>query len=172
MRRAPPAPGVIIERPDLQSLSQRFGFFTLTFLGWVIYGYLWLPLITLIAWQLDLGLSYERMVVEEGYRALAAVGRVYLIIFSALAGVYLAWAQYNLWRFRGRERRLGRPPCTLEEVAGDYNVPTAVLRQWLQSRRMVVHLDENGAVVPSARVVGLMAAREASATVHRSDRAA
>jgi biofilm PGA synthesis protein PgaD len=148
-RRPAPPPGTIINRPDLQTLAQRLGGYTVNFFGWALYLYLWLPLITLVVWWLDIGFVYEQMVDQEGLDALANVARWYLLIFGLLAASYLGWARYNQWRFRGRERRNPRPAPPLAKIAEDFGVPLKVLQQWRTQRRVVIHLDEGARVTPS-----------------------
>src|SRR5690606_358984 len=66
---ASPRP-LIIERPDLQSRSQRLISTTLTTLFWALWIYLWLPAVALLGWWLGVSRFYEEMVRLEGYRPL------------------------------------------------------------------------------------------------------
>jgi len=140
---------LIIERPDLQTLAQRFGSMTLTFVFWLVYLYLWLPLVSALAWFVEGGLFYEHMIVERGYVAVGRVIGAYLTVIAVTSGVFIAWARLNQFRFRGVERRSHVESITAFELSQTFGVPPRIVMAWQRDRSITVHFDDDGRIVPS-----------------------
>lgn len=142
----------IIERPELQTLAQRYGSAWLTLIFWVLYLYLWTPVITLVAWTLQIGLARYEMVERQGYLLLldrmTGYGVVILCIFFLLIG----WAEYNYRRFRSADRRNTPGPITNADLARHFEVPLTIVSAWQQAKTLNIYLDENGRVIPSPAV--------------------
>ena len=147
---------LIIERPDLQTLSQRYGYSFLTLMMWLFYLYLWLPLITLGAWGLDFNFAYVHMILLEGYRALLHVLVIYLLIIVLMMVTLISWSQINLHRFGGLDRRKARLPVTTEELSTEFAVPIAIIRSWQVSKSIVIHHNDAGEVIPSVEMITRM----------------
>jgi poly-beta-1,6-N-acetyl-D-glucosamine biosynthesis protein PgaD len=141
----PPRP-LIIERPDLQSPLQRVVSTVLTTAFWVLWTYLWLPVLALLGWWLGISRFYEEMVRLEGYRPLVGLLGWYAACIALLAGSLIAWALYNLWRFRGRERR--RAPASLGTfvLAEHLGVNAEDLLAWQRARILYVTHDDDGEI--------------------------
>jgi len=102
-RTAPPE--LIIEDPKLQSTGQKVLYGMLTLVFWMIWIYLWLPLITVAAWAFGVHRFVDFLLIEEGIRALNRVIEFYVVVVAVMGGSLLIWANYNRLRFTGRERR-------------------------------------------------------------------
>lgn len=137
---------LIFDRPDLQSLAQKYGYYTLTFFFWMLWLYLWLPLVSLMAWLFEISVIYEHMVLLEGYRGVLSMLGAYALVILAGSTVYLGWAGYSYLRFKGVERRQEAPPVTVEQLAGFYSVDPAALLVWQHSKRLTIHHDAEGNV--------------------------
>lgn len=143
----------IIDRPDLQSMTQKYGFGSLTLLLWVVYLYLWIPFLSVIAWLIGVHLFYHHVIERGGLRQLALDLRQYGLVVGIMVTVYLAWAVMNYLRFR-RTRRLGNAPeVSRSMLARHFNVEEADVER-LQSLRIceLVH-DDDGNVVAMRPVV-------------------
>ncbi len=82
----------IINIPQLQSFKKRLGGFFVWILGWVMWGYLLFPLITLANW-----LQGNYKVINEmrwfgGYKSLLELLEIYGITLAILAGIWIIWA--------------------------------------------------------------------------------
>jgi biofilm PGA synthesis protein PgaD len=135
---------IIIERPDLQTLVQRYGYGTLTFVFWFAYLYLWLPLINLLAWAIEAYFFYDRMIVLEGFRELFAGVQYYFGVILLLFVLLIGWAVINYLRFRGLERRRPPEPVTTEDLARDFGVPVDLARAWQRSKSITIRYDAAG----------------------------
>lgn len=138
---------LIIESPHWQDVRQRVLYGSLTLAFWLLWSYLWLPLIGFLGWLLGIGVAHHHMIVLEGYRGLSTLLPLYLLIIVSLGGSLITWAQYNLIRFRGTKRRRRSKDVPLEMLATDFAVDATVLSQWLKLRRLVLHHDQHGQLV-------------------------
>ncbi|MDH5507807.1 MAG: poly-beta-1,6-N-acetyl-D-glucosamine biosynthesis protein PgaD [Anaerolineae bacterium] len=138
---------LIIDRPELQSPMQRYGFGGVTLLFWLIYVYLWLPMLTLVAWVLGFTRIFDEMVIEGGYAALARVLLIYLLVILVIGSIYLGWARINYVRFRGVERRKTQERVSDQELADHFSVSLDTLNHWQQAKSLFITHDEDGNVV-------------------------
>src|SRR5271157_5746235 len=96
---------LIIDRPELQTARQRLLFGSMTLFFWVVWIYLWLPILALIGWSLGFTIAYRQMVILNGYVGLLHLMKYYLAVIFFLGTSLLGWAYYNFLRFRGVNRR-------------------------------------------------------------------
>lgn len=133
----------------LHNVSRMF-----TALAWLGYLYLWLPLLTLVAWAFGLhtayALLYRNQDAAEPYLLLA------LPLIALVCGVVLiGWAEYNRVRFSGPERRHPMPPVDDAQVAVALGADTVTAGTLRGNRIVVLSLDEQARPkVASARPVG------------------
>jgi|GEM_PF-723948 len=151
-RSAPPKPfsapppsreGLIIERPDLQPPGQRVAYRVVTAIAWAVWAYLWLPLITLLAWFLGARKFVRELVIPE-QSFILATGFVYLLVILTLGATVVIWSRYNLARFGGRDRRQHPPSLSREEMESYFELSDGVLDTLRSGRRTVVHYDPEG----------------------------
>jgi biofilm PGA synthesis protein PgaD len=149
----------LIERPDLQSSRQRTLYGGLTFGFWVLWLYLWVPVLALLAWSLGLQQAYKYMVVFGGYRDVLNLLALYSVVILLLGGGLVVWALYNIIRFRGVEARTAALPVTPAQIALKFGQTTEAVARWQTEQRLyVTHGDDgriacvealiNGAAVP------------------------
>lgn len=99
------ARSMIIDRPDRQRRGQRIGFGLVTLMFWMIWIYLWLPLITAFAWYLGFEQFRYVFVELEGLDGLLDVLGSYFTILQLIVVVFLGWSLYNQHRFGGKDQR-------------------------------------------------------------------
>jgi biofilm PGA synthesis protein PgaD len=145
--RTRPRRPLIIERPDLQSPSQRVVSTALTLFFWAIWVYLWLPLIGLLGWVFGVDRFYTEMIRLEGYRGVIDLVAFFGLVVTGIVGVLFAWALYNLARFRGRERRRAAAPLTLADFGMAAGVAPGVLSTWQHARMLRVGHGDDGRIV-------------------------
>ena len=142
---------LIIEEPDSLRLPHKITAVGLTLLFWGILIYLWQPLISMVAWALNIKLFYNHMIVLGGYHNFLALVVDYLIVIGIMGGVLIIWARINLWRFRGKERRKRPADATTEELAQYFEVSAQEMEQWRQMDSLEIGLNEKE--LPSAVAV-------------------
>jgi biofilm PGA synthesis protein PgaD len=146
----------VIKRPDLQSRAQRHGSTWVTFGFWLLYLYLWSPLITLLAWALQLRIAHFEMVEQQGYLAIVASLQAFTLAVLLIFVASIGWAQYNYRRFRYAARRDAASAVTSAQLASHFEVPQGVVEDWQRAKTLTIYLDEQGRVMPSAQVIGRM----------------
>ena len=140
---------LIIERPDLQTAAQRYGYVSLTVICWFVWLYLFVPLLSFAAWAIGGALIYERLLREltdgNGLERLAGYGYGVAI----LGAIYLTWAIYNYLRWRGVERRLSSAPVTTDEIAERFGLNRSRVDALRKSSIDVVSIQEQAALFES-----------------------
>ena len=137
----------IIDRPDLLSPSLRIGGAALTAAFWILYIYLWMPILSLIIWGFQIGIFYREMIVLDGLTGFVELLISYGLVIVIMGIVYLGWALMNYYRFRNVERRQNSSPTALRELALYFSVPENDLNNWQRSKVMSVSHDINGNVL-------------------------
>ena len=135
---------LIIDRPSLQSSSQRMIYPIITFAFWLLWIYIWLPLVSLIAWGFGVQLFYDEMILESGLEAFIEIAGTYGVVIILLGTSLITWALYNWRRFRNKERRSGSFSLAHKELAEHFDVNAVELALWHDSRRIIVHHNDHG----------------------------
>ena len=137
---------LIINRPDLQTLRQKYAFAFLTFLFWLIWFYLWLPLISLLAWLFGVDIIYEHMVVLQGFHGLVDLLGWYVLVILLLGMVLLCWSWYNLARFRGKSKRTQVDTVSTRQLSEFFNVDMQSIDDGRHARTIYVSHGTNGRI--------------------------
>lgn len=142
--RHPPLKSPIINRADLQTLQHRTVSGVVTFVFWVIWAYLWLPLLALIAWAVGLEQAYKYMIVLGGYEEVLHLLGIYTLVIGLMSGSLVAWATYNILRYGKLANRSSSPPPPLEQVARYFRQGPIAVGAWREAQRLYVIHDERG----------------------------
>jgi biofilm PGA synthesis protein PgaD len=135
---------LIIDRPELQPKGQRVIFGLLTVALWTFYGYLLLPVGTLLAWWLGYAALYEAMIAKHGWQTLLELMGLYLGIIAAIGLTQIVWAVGNWLRYSGnRDRRRERAAAMHPEfVQPLFMTDTSEFPAWQDAKRVTVHLHQ------------------------------
>ncbi|HEY8102736.1 MAG TPA: poly-beta-1,6-N-acetyl-D-glucosamine biosynthesis protein PgaD [Burkholderiaceae bacterium] len=140
---------LIFEKPSLSPLPQRVGWAFFTALFWIIWVYLWMPLITLITWALGLH-AYTGFFESNEFFQMHQMGHLailYTAVVCVMGSSLLLWARIEFLRFHNVNRRSIPVPVKVEELAKYASLPEETLRGWTNARRVVVHHDNHGHVI-------------------------
>ncbi len=147
MRTDPRNRELIIDRPDLVRPGQKLTAMGITLFFWGLLFYLWQPLLSLIAWGLNIHLFYNHMILLGGHRVFLRLLTFYLSVIACLGGGLILWARINQWRFRGKERRLARHSSTdLPRLSGMFGLPESARAASLDRRIVTVHFGQDGGI--------------------------
>ena len=131
----------VIDNSDRLSTSHRVFWGGVTGVFWLLYIYLWLPLITLAMWLL----GFNNAIVELYLPA----GRVdaYLLITLPLIALVCAvvlstWAEYNRQRFQGVDRRRGSERVDIETIARSMGAGAEVAAAMHNGKHMTLTMSE------------------------------
>jgi len=136
----------LIDKPERQSTSRRTAFGVLTAIAWVVYAYLWLPLVTLLAWWLGIKTAYVELYLQkQRIDTFLLLLLPLIIVFAAI--VLLGWAEYNRHRFQSRQdRRKPMPDVTHAEITANMGAALSLAKALQQARYVSVAM--NAAAVP------------------------
>jgi biofilm PGA synthesis protein PgaD len=135
---------LVIDSPSLQSLRQKYISSFLTMVFWILWIFLWTPLITLVAWISGMDLVYFQMVELEGGKAVAENFLIFLEIVAGMGVLYGAWAAYNYLRYGKLNRRTALPPVTNEELGEFFQVDPFRLAEKQDCQCISVRFDVDG----------------------------
>ena len=114
-----------INVPELLTRRRRLSDAFVTGLMWVVYTYLWAPLLSLIAWILGFEFAYDVMIRAGGIVGLKRVLVWYGIMLACICIVVTGWSMLNRLRFSGRERRKGAEIVDDSALASAFGVARA-----------------------------------------------
>lgn len=138
---------LIIDRPDLQVWQQKAMFGALTAVFWMIWVFLWMPLITLLAW-LFFGQRFQLHMFElDGYKAFGSLLLIYFLVICVMGGGLLLWATYNHRRFRGIDRRRHMEVPSSTAMGAHIKHPSSAIDTWRSYTIMTVDHDEHGGIL-------------------------
>lgn len=148
----------IINRPEGEGRGSRVAWRMLTAVAWLAYLYLWLPLITLVAWMAGAHTAYERLYVQEqGMHSFLLL--VLPVIALVCGAALLGWAEYNRARFGNGERRSAMPSVGQDAVALALGADDATVYTLRSQRIVTVAMDTQArpSIAParSARSISL-----------------
>ncbi|MGD8514400.1 MAG: poly-beta-1,6-N-acetyl-D-glucosamine biosynthesis protein PgaD [Granulosicoccaceae bacterium] len=141
---------LIIETPHLQNLRQRYGFATLTLVFWMLWLYLWLPMISLVAWLFGINVFYYHMIELGGYLGFLKLLGWYTVTVLAIAVVYGSWMLVNIFRFRGKDKRRPVEHVTDAQVAEFFRLEPAFMSRFEASRSVIVYQAADGQIIDVA----------------------
>lgn len=147
-----PSENVYIHAPHLVSRRRRAGDAAVTLFMWLVYSYLWAPLISLIAWLLGAEFAYDVMIRSGGIHGLKNALTSYTIMVGVIVGVVSAWSYINQRRFRGMDRRNAAPIATDEDLADFFALDRTRIAKLRSARIARVGLDEQGRIEQITRL--------------------
>lgn len=138
-----PETKLTIDAPELMQTRMHARDSFVTTMLWLVYVYLWLPLISLGAWLLGIDFAYDAMVRAGGIGGLLRLvewcGYAALLIIAFVIG----WSAIQRFRFRGHERRgvVPRVSDTVLQASSELGADEfAFLRS---GRRLRVYFDDD-----------------------------
>lgn len=133
----------IISRSDQQSLVKKTLFATLTALAWVGWIYLWLPLLTLLAWGVGIDRGWKYLVVNSSK---SNIHDLFLLLGIACvcAVASISWMTYNLRRFGPLRRRRAVENTFRDEIGLKLGSNHKVAAKLRRNRHSVLFIDDDG----------------------------
>ncbi|WP_404356522.1 poly-beta-1,6-N-acetyl-D-glucosamine biosynthesis protein PgaD [Methylotuvimicrobium sp. KM1] len=146
---------LIIDSPSLQSLKQKYISAALTFIFWILWFYLWIPVITLLGWWAGADMFYLQMIELGGVELLFQDLAFILKCIALLGGSLAVWAAYNYYRFRNLDRRTPLPNVSNEALARHFGIDPKSLTDLQNAKFITVQFDDNGKIIQSDKMPSL-----------------
>lgn len=135
-----------INAPQLLSRRRRMGDAFVTAAMWIVYTYLWAPLLSLLAWVLGFEFAYDVMIRSGGMHGLKQVLVWYGIMLGCIIIVVTGWSLLNRLRFSGHDRRKGASVVDDEALASVFEVELNALRKLRNAKIARLSLDADGSI--------------------------
>ncbi|MDA3914921.1 poly-beta-1,6-N-acetyl-D-glucosamine biosynthesis protein PgaD [Oleiagrimonas sp.] len=152
---------IISNGPRLPLLNRSL-YAVATLLCWLAWGYLWLPLVTLIAWMMGAHTAWIELSAEDHLKHLSDL--LYICMYAGICAViFSSWAYYNQWRFANRTRRM-RPDMnvSLEEQAQTLKSTPDMARALRKQRSSVIDFGDGQVPMRLVRQADPLAAEQAT----------
>lgn len=146
-RRTKPRYKLILNMPDLVARHTKIGSSIFTVVFWAIFVYLWMPLITVVAWMFGFYRTYSEAIYTQEVSTFQHLALVYGLIILALGGSLLAWALQEYLRFRNVNRRREPVIVELAELAHYTKLEEHHIATWQNTRRLIAHHTPHGSVL-------------------------
>jgi len=137
---------LIIDQPDLKSMPQLLGEGILTVLFWGFWFYLWLPLISLLAWGFGVQIFYKQMVALGGFSGFIQHLNVFISGVALVSGAIAVWSLYNLKRYGFYNRRNRLLETDMVQLAATFNMAGQKLSEIQLAKRIVFSFAENDSI--------------------------
>lgn len=139
---------LIFEKPSLAPLPHRIGWGFFTAFFWMVWVYLWMPLVTLAFWATGL-IAYGGYLDNNFYAELSELEHTafyYSVVVCILGSSLLLWARIEFLRFHKVNRR-SRPVAVVTAELAEYaKLPVHVMENLKHARRVTAHHDAHGHV--------------------------
>lgn len=135
---------VYLDVPEALTRRQRTLGTLVTAMMWAAYAYLWLPLMSLLAWGLGFELAYDAMIRAGGASALRDALLWYAWLLADVVVTVAIWSQLNKWRFASRNRRTRHPRISDTAMADYFGVTIDDVERMRGARRVELDVDGSG----------------------------
>lgn len=113
-----------------------------TLLAWIVYAWLWLPVITVIAWMLGVRTSYVELFVRNYEFDRDTFGILFTLAVVATV-VLIGWAEYNRHKFSGRDRRAPAQNVAMDDIATTLGAPPELARQLAHAKSITLAMGDD-----------------------------
>lgn len=140
------AEAILIQRPIRPRPARNAFFALITFMAWLVWGVLWLPMITFVAWSAGLRNGYIELVVREhgkGWQDLVGI----VLIAAVCAVITLLWSGYNRLRYGSLTRRRTPTVVSAQAMATSLKVQMTTATEMRAQRRVVLQFLQDDSVV-------------------------
>ena len=137
---------ICIDSPELLTGRQQIRDTVVTGVMWALYAYLWVPLVSLLAWILGFEFAYDVMIRAGGATHLGTVLFWYAIAITTIFVVFGVWSLSNLLRFAGHNRRGNFDRIEDQSFMAFFGISAEELEQLRTSRSLTLELDAVGAI--------------------------
>lgn len=132
---------------DLLSKKARNRDTLLTIVMWALYAYLWLPLISLIAWWLGVSFAYRLVERAGGPANLVHLLFWFGIFLLIIAIAVIGWSRIQLMHYKRGERRKKSPVLSAQQEVEFWDIDESQFSAIRDSHCLQVELDEQGQLV-------------------------
>ena len=136
-----------IQFRQMLSAGHRTREVIVTSLLWVVYGYLWLPVISLVAWYYGIDFAYDLVLQAGGPETLIITLIWFSIVTLLVLLVIVTWSGFQYSRFKGKgERRNRVAPADMEAEREFWQIGEALQAQLKSNKTQTISLGTDGRI--------------------------
>lgn len=130
-----------IDRPEYVR-NKSMGY-TLQITGWLIFMWLFMPLLTVFFWWVEGKTIYQQMIIQAAPDSQLSLMNI-IVMIAIFICVLLLWATYNWVRFHGKDLR--RAPLAIDEqqLASSFKVNKTDILNMQQAKNLTLYYDNKG----------------------------
>lgn len=113
-----------------------------TLLAWVAYAWLWLPVVTVIAWMLGVRTSFVELQLRNYDFDQDTFGIMFTLAVVATV-ILIGWAEYNRHKFGGRDRRTPAQNVELEHMSEALRAPPQVSQHLSRAKSITLAMGDD-----------------------------
>ena len=129
---------LIINEPDLKSMPVVFGEGVLTIVFWGLWFYLWLPLVSALAWLFGFHILYSYIVELGGLDGFLRQLDVFCSGIFVSSAMLALWSFYNLKRYGSYNRRSRALRTNDEALMRRFSLTKAQLNHMRKAKRVTI----------------------------------
>lgn len=133
----------IINTPEKISSFRRKGEWGITIIGWVIWLLVARPFLFVLLWLIGFKAFYTQMIKMRGLAGLFEFAGYYLFVIVFIYLSMRGWNLYNLYRFKGKDKRKFVKPVRPVDFDKLYEMIPGSTEKILQSKEIEVNFHEN-----------------------------
>lgn len=130
-----------IDQPEY--VRRKAAGYGLMALGWTLWMWLFMPLLTLIFWWFEVTVFYTQVV--EQTQPLTSISVLKLMVcIGIFISILFVWASYNWVRFHGEDRRKAPNSVTADDLAQSFQLQSADIVKLRQAKNITLHYSDEG----------------------------
>lgn len=130
-----------IDKPEY--VKRKSAGYGLMAVGWMLWMWLFLPLLTLVFWWFEGTVVYSQVMDQSQPMTSLTIMK---LIFSI--GIFICclfvWASYNWMRFHGEDRRKAPENAQDEDLAKSFHVKASDIATMRESKNITLHYTDDG----------------------------
>ena len=130
-----------IDKPEY--VRRKGAGYSLMALGWLMWMWLFAPLLTLLFWWFEGSVVYAQVRGQVQPMTSISLMKLSLCIGVLIVGL-LVWAGYNWIRFHGRDRRQAPDSVTEGELARSFAIEPRDIVQMRRAKSITLHYSDEG----------------------------
>jgi len=134
---------LIINKPELQSLSQKIGSRCVSVLSWLLWLYFLFPLFTLGGWLMGAKNLSDEIRWFGGYKTLLQLLQMYGVIIVGICLFWLFWTSLRVFR-KHQKVPEKKAPVTDQQLCESFAIKEPQLQSGRRARVVTVMFDQVG----------------------------
>lgn len=113
-----------------------------TLLAWLVYAWLWLPVVTVVAWMLGVRTSFVELYLPE-YEFDTEVFGILFTLGVVTTVLLIGWAEYNRHKFGRHDRRAPASNAELDDIAASLRASPEISQHLSRAKSITLAMGDD-----------------------------